>query len=200
MAMGIRSIRFIAHAIPIQARIQLVHALVLSHMNYASVLYNDITLHNRAKLDTQLKWAIRVCFGIAPRTSCSKIQTDARILNADKLRQYFTLCKFSTLVSNNTKAFPNKSFPNFSVSINNRTQKFQSLKYKKNVYKNSFLRSAITHWNVLPQDITVKCANYRVFKSKLKQHLLDIQRRELDLTLSTRNTWRDFQINYGNVT
>ena len=126
-----------AHAIPIKARIHIVHALVLSHMNYASVLYNDITFQNKAKLETQLKWAIRVCFDIAARTSCSKMQADARILNADMLRQYFTLCKFSSFISNTSKAFPDSnSFPNFSVSMNPRTKKLRSIKFKKNVYKN----------------------------------------------------------------
>ena len=65
---------------------------------------------------------------------------------------------------------------------------------------NSFLQSAITHWDMLPKTITDTCANYNVFKSKLKQHLLNNQRRALDLTMSTTNTWRDLQIDYGSVT
>ena len=45
MAMGICSIQFIAHAIPIRAKIQFVHALVHSHINYALVVYKALVLY-----------------------------------------------------------------------------------------------------------------------------------------------------------
>ena len=198
MAMGIRSIQFIADSLPVKARIQLVHALVLSHMNYASVLYNDIKFSNKVKLDTQLKWAVRVCFGIAPRETCSKFQTDARILNAENQRQYFTLCKFFPIVYQTSKAFPNNSFPNFTSEMNNRTQKIRCLKYNKNIYKNSFLRTATNYWNNLPQALTDNTAEYKSFQYTLKNYLLEKQRMELGLTMSTRNTWRGFKITFDN--
>ena len=42
-AMGIQAIRCVVGSIPLQARIQLVHALVISHLSYGCVLYNGIS-------------------------------------------------------------------------------------------------------------------------------------------------------------
>lgn len=196
MAAGIMSIRFLGRMIPLKARLQLMHAIVLSHLNYASVLFTGINNINKGKLDKQLKWAVRVCFELPHHATVSNVLTNAMILNSDNTRQYFLLCKFSSIITLTAKAFATSGFPHFNYHSNNRTGKYPAIPFKKDIFKNSFIRSAISAWNNLPRTIRDTAKNYKYFKKKIKIHLLEIQRSQQDYSISTRNTWRDFRISH----
>ena len=192
MAIGIQSIRHIAEFIPVTARMQLVHALVLSHLKYACILYNSLSCRSNTKLQRQLNWALRVCFQVPRYTSGSQLHVMARMINFDHIVIYSTLCKFSRLATNSSRPFQNLVFPNFTNERNTRTGTILTVKYKKCIYKNSFLRNAIEHWNTLPKHIQNKSLNYMVFKLWLQNHLLLKQCSEAGINVKT--VWKGFKI------
>ena len=55
MAIGINALKFIAGQIPLNARIQILNALVVSHLSYANVLLNRISQFNKNKLEKTTK-------------------------------------------------------------------------------------------------------------------------------------------------
>ena len=60
--MGIKTIRHIAPLIPLNARVLLLHALVLSHYNYGCMLLNNINQARKDKFERQLNWGLRTCY------------------------------------------------------------------------------------------------------------------------------------------
>ena len=124
--------------------------------------------------------------------SCSKMQTDARVMNADKLRQYFTLCKFYSIHRQTSKPFSMLPFPSYTGKGNMRTGKLNVLRCKKNVLQNSFLNSAIKFYNELPANLRKEDNSYTKFKKQLFAHLFEKQSYEPGIRV--RNTWRGFKI------
>ena len=59
MACSLQTIKYIASMVPLNARIKLLHTLVVSRLNYAAVILN-VTIENKEKLQKQLNWALRV--------------------------------------------------------------------------------------------------------------------------------------------
>jgi hypothetical protein len=190
--MGIKSIRHIYSKVPLTARIQLLHALVLSHLNYASVLLNGISQCNKDKLEKQLNWGIRVCYGVPARTNCDELKLRAGILNTEQLRKYFSLNKFAAIYTHTSMPFCNIQFPNFYLTEHKRTGRLSKKKFKKKVYENSFLNNAISFWNDVPGQIKIKAGNHKVFKKWSMNHML-VEQCKLP-SWRIQNTWRGHNI------
>ena len=120
MAMGIQSIKYLTTYVPQKARLQLLHALVICHLNYSALLLNGVSQRNKDKLEKQLNWGIRVCFNVSRRTGTSDLKIKARVLNTDFHRKYFTLNKFYAIYSGISKPFCDVHFPNLELRESRR--------------------------------------------------------------------------------
>lgn len=151
MAIGIKTIRHIRSRIPLTARIQLLHALVLSHVNYGCVLLTDISQTNRMKLERQLNWGLRVVYQKKRRFNVDGIRLSAHILTISQLIKYFCLTKFSAILFQKHKPFQSLSFPNLSANIetimHRRNKALPSLRFKKHYMENSFVNTSIKDFN-----------------------------------------------------
>jgi hypothetical protein len=98
MAVGIKALNCISSSIPLKSRIQLLHAIVMSHYNYSSMLLLGISSTSQNKLEKQLNWALRVCFNAQRRTNCDQFKKKANILNLEYQKYYFSLRKFSYIL------------------------------------------------------------------------------------------------------
>ena len=62
MAHAIRSIYHIRHQLPLNAQILLLKALVLSHLSFSAIFFQNLSAKNLNCLNRQINWGIRVCF------------------------------------------------------------------------------------------------------------------------------------------
>ena len=194
MAMGIQSIKYLTTYIPQKARLQLLHALVICHLNYSALLFNGISQRNKNKLEKQLNWGIRVCFNVSRSTSTRDLKLKARVLNTNFHRNYFTLNKFATIYSGTCKPFSEIQFPNLELRESRRSSKqLQPLKSKKKVLSGSFLSNAIKLWNNVPTHIREVSSNPKKFKRWIFNHLLIEQSMALPWNLA--NVWSEYTIN-----
>ena len=189
MAMGIITIWYISSKIPLKARIQLLRALVISQLQYACVLYNAISQENKTKLERQLNWGVRVCYGISRSANCDELKLKNGILNTAYQRDYFTLIKFATLYAKTSAPFSILKFPNFIIKENTRTGTITKIKFSKSVFQQSFINNAIHVWNTLPAEIKSKAEQLRNFKKIIKKYLIVQQCSSLRWNL--QNTWRN---------
>ena len=195
MAMGIQSIRYLSNCIPIKARIQLLHALVISHLNYSSLIFNGISQHNKNKLEKQLNWGLRVCFNAPQTMSVHKLKQRARLLNTDFSRKYFTLNKFASIYANTSKPFETIDFPNLQIRENKRgNRQLQPLKCRRKILQDSFLSNAIKFWNAIPKHIKDVASNQKKFKRWIFNHLMHEQSTALPWRLN--NVWGQYKISY----
>ena len=62
MAHAIRSIYLIRHQVPLNARILLLESLVLSHLSFSAIFFQNLSAKNLKRLNRQINWGIKVCF------------------------------------------------------------------------------------------------------------------------------------------
>ena len=62
MACGIKILYALRDFLPINARLLLFNALIMSHLHYSAVLLNGITENLLTTLEKQLNWGIKACF------------------------------------------------------------------------------------------------------------------------------------------
>ena len=156
-------------------------------------MLNGISTDSKKKLETQLNWGLRVCFKTDRYAHCNELRHRAKLLNADIQREYFTLCKFASIVSCLSIPFRN-GFPNFSGRTNARSELLHTVKYRKQIFKESFLINATNFWNKLPRNIRDVKNEPKKFKKWLKNYLLIRQNNTCHIR--NFNTWNanGFQI------
>lgn len=216
MAMGIKSIRHIANRIPLSARIQLLHALVLSHYNYGCTLLSDLSQENKTKLERQLNWGLRVCYQKPIRHSCNELRLNARILSPSLQTRYFTQCKFYGLVYKTLPAFLSLQFPNFNFDVNavrdKRSKTLTTLRFKKHFIQNCFLNVAINDWNSFIKHMLSKdkykgfgnsllddleAMSYKTFKKLIFGYFFEQQFDPVVFRLRQTRTWDGFRVQHG---
>ena len=59
MAHAIRSIYLIRHQVPLNARILLLKSLVLSHLSFSAIFFQNLSAKNLKRLNRQINWGIK---------------------------------------------------------------------------------------------------------------------------------------------
>ena len=151
MAVGIKTISMIRDKIPLKSRLLLLHSLVISHVNYASILFTGLNQTLLHKLETQLNWGLRVCYFKRKSHSATELKINTSILPIRTQIELHVLLNFWKLIHSRWVPFKMLSFPHYSLTTNERTGQLRSLIYSKGaIHKNCFLSTAIRLWNDLP--------------------------------------------------
>ena len=168
MAVGIKTICIIRNKIPLKSRLLLLHALVLSHVKYASVLFTGLSKTLLQKLEIQLNWGLRVCYFKKRSDSATELKIITNILPIKNQIEFNVMQSFWKLIHSQWEPFKLLQFPNYSLNINERTGALRSNIISKSlIHKTCFINTAIGLWNDLP-DFLKNISNIRIFKKRLK--------------------------------
>lgn len=177
MGSGIHYIRQCAPYVPFKILEQVCKSLILSHLDYCSVIWASASKKDLAKLQVVQNRAARLVLGCSSRTSIHKMQTTLSWLSVEKRLALSTV----TFLSETMKTH-RPEFMIHQVVFCNTVHKHDTRKAGKgdivqpnpitNSLKRTVLYRAIKIWNELPLDIRQdKCK--RSFKKRLKVYLLN---------------------------
>ena len=94
MAHAIRSIYLIRHQIPLNARILLLKSLVLSHLSYLAIFFQNLSAKNLKRLNRQINWVIKVCFLRKKFDKARHLLIHTKTLPAELIITKMSLIKF----------------------------------------------------------------------------------------------------------
>jgi hypothetical protein len=181
----IRSLYKIQNYVPLQYKLILAHALVLSLINYMSTIWSSTTNHNLNIIERVIRCLARFVSGTRKYDRISPI-----ICNEFKWLFPSELCSYNMMVlmfklqhgvpimffdnytklRNETHKYPTKSASNLNCTLLPRTSYGYS----------TFYFRAIKCWNELPSNIKESTSLY-VFKANLKKHYLNLQKQRLNV-------------------
>ena len=156
--------------VPPQTRILLLYALVLSHYQFSSSLFTNLPITYKDKFERNLNWALKVCYFKSKFSSCYQLHLISKITPLNYLTKTNRAIKTWMLLNSCWQPFRDLDFPNFNFNYNART-KVYTLRYpgKTKYICNSFLKTAINEWNVLPMKIK-QSVSFNNFKCKIKEY------------------------------
>ena len=62
MATAIRSIYLIRYRLPLKARLMLFNSLVLSHLTFSALFFQNLKFSEMQRINRQINWGIKVCY------------------------------------------------------------------------------------------------------------------------------------------
>ena len=62
MATAIRSIYFLRYQLPLEARLMLFKYLVLSHLTFSALFFQNLNFSAMQRINRQINWGIKVCY------------------------------------------------------------------------------------------------------------------------------------------
>jgi hypothetical protein len=152
---------------------KLYNSMLKPVIEYGSVVYDNMTLHDSARLENLQRRVALICTGAQPRTESQKLMLDLGWLSLKTRREIAKLLIFYKIVN---KLVPNylyldlSKFKSSSVKRFTRSSAkniFRPLK-KKNllIYYNSFFPATVRLWNALAEE-TRRLDSFSKFKKYL---------------------------------
>ena len=148
MACGIKTRYALRDFLPINARLLLFNALIISHLHFSAVLLNGNTENLLTTLEKQLKWGIKACFYRSKYDSSS----DLKLMYDINPIRYFLNIKasmyFWKFKNNLIPAFLGEVKPSTTVlRKQNRTKReYFNLIQRTDFIGKSFFKRAIALW------------------------------------------------------
>ena len=167
MACSIKTIYYIRDFLPEETRLFLLNALMISYLQYSSVLLNGISQGLIWTLEKRLNWGIKACFNRYKMDSAQDLRLKHGIISVRK-----------TLDMNAIKLFwkwKHNLLPAFSQPIL-ETARMTKLYYRAHTrseqMRNSLFKRVVPLWNVLHDKMKSGNQTYDTLKKRLKKFLL----------------------------
>ena len=152
MAMGIKTIILLRNRIPLRSRLQLLHSLVLSHLQYSVHLLGAISQRHILRLNRQINWGLRCCYFANIAEHITSFRLRAAVLPVELQINQAICMKTWMIINKKLPAFNTLEFPNLSYRINRRTADISLTHPGKTSYlQQSFLTNGVKQLNALPQ-------------------------------------------------
>ena len=153
MACGIKCIQNIEHFLPLNSRIILLKALVLSHINYSAILLTGITNQQCMLINRQISRAIKTCTNEPSRTSTSSLLRKFDLLPADLLIKLKCSEYLWKIENKNKKSFEKLKFP-YVLKRNVRTGNINTnLRVKTHYAQRCYMKRTTSLQNRIPRYI-----------------------------------------------
>ena len=170
MAHAIRSIYHIRHQDPLKARILLLKSLVLSHLSFSAIFFQNLSEKNLKRPDLQINWGIRVCFLRKKYDKARDLLIQTKTLPAELIIAKISLIKFHYDIARPENS--DNFYGYLSLHQNTRTKQFKIRQNAKtSFWMNSIVRQYVHKWNKLPHWLLL-AKNGNVFKKTLNYSLL----------------------------
>ena len=169
MATAIWSIYLLSYQLPLEARLMLFKSLVLSHLTFTALFFQNLNFSAMQRINRQINWVIKVCYMRKKFERSTDLLVKYDILPAELLISQMSVSKLrndiSLLKTHGTESFCLSG--NVLVRKNNRTEQLILLRSSSR----SIQKRSIQKWNKLPRDVRTIRSKSK-FKRMLKQHLL----------------------------
>ena len=193
MATGIKTIYVIRNFITENTRILLLHALVLSHLQYSAILLTGITSELLCTLQKQINWGIKAACFKKKSTNIDDIKNRFKILHLDNLIDLKTIL-FLLKLKNNKSHFNRLKLATYEVTINKRNGLHHHLLRSKTRYLDScVIRRAVNTWNLIPKGTLNLNLEYTAIKSKLKAYFAANTHYNPNSNSYGKTAWQDFR-------
>ena len=142
MAHAIRSIYLIRHQVPLNARILLPKSLVLSHLSFSAIFYQNLSAKNLNRLNRQINWGIKVCFLRKKYDKARDLLIQTMTLPAELIIAKMSLIKFRYDIARPENS---ENFHGYlSLHQNTRTKQFKIRQNDKTSFgMNSIIRQCV---------------------------------------------------------
>ena len=147
--MAIRSNDLIRHQVPLNSRIILFNSLVLSHLSFSAIFFQNLSAKNLKRLNRQINWVIKVCFLRKKSDKARDLLIQTKTLSAELIIAKMSLVKFHYDIARpqNSENF----YGYLSLHQNTRTKQFKFRQNAKTSFgMNSIVRQCVQKWNKLP--------------------------------------------------
>ena len=152
MASAIRSLHLIRYQVPLKTRINLFKSLVLSHLDFSAVFFQNLPSYSIDRINKQINWGIKVCFMKTKYDTVRDLLLDTKILPAELQITRMSLYRFFNILQQ-TRNHSNRHFrflENVPFIANKRTHNlFLEQKCKSKWSNGSTVRNFIRKWNTL---------------------------------------------------
>ena len=169
MATAIRSIYHLRYQLPLKARLMLFKTLVLSHLTFSALFFQNLNFSAMQRINRQINWGIKVCYMRKKFERSTDLLVKSDILPAELLISQMSVSKLRNDISlfktDGTESFFLSG--NVLVRKNNRTEQLILLRSSSR----SLQKRSIQNWNKLPREVRTIRSRSK-FKRMLKQHLL----------------------------
>ena len=170
--MGIRAIQLIKNRVPLKTRLRLLESLVVSHIQYSSLLLTSATEQSIGRLNRQLNWAIKVCHGRGKYDHVTQLRLTCGVLPIKDIIAQSILCKTWDILNSKSQAFKSQSLPTMVYTTNIRTGKMAPVETARSSHlQKSFAHQCINLWNDIPESLRKQTTKFK-FKRLLKKHYL----------------------------
>ena len=109
MATAIRSIYFSRYQLPLEARLMLFKSLVLSHLTFSALFFQNLNFSAMQRINRQINWGIKVCYMRKKFERSTDLLVKSDILRAELLISQMSVSKLrndiSLLKTHGTESF-----------------------------------------------------------------------------------------------
>ena len=169
MACGIKTLYALSDFPPINARLLLSNALIMSHLHYSAVLLKGITENLLTTLEKHLNWGIKACFYRNKYDSSSDLKLMYDIIPIHYSLNIKASIYYWKFENNLIPAFLGEMKPSTAVlRKQNRTKsEYFNLIQRTDFIGKCFFKRAIELWNTLLESIKTKKYAYVTAKQKI---------------------------------
>ncbi|XP_024892122.1 uncharacterized protein LOC112467653 [Temnothorax curvispinosus] len=171
-------LKFSKNSLSTELRIKLVTSLVLPHLDYCCLVYHGLSKELNLKLQRLVNCCIRFIFNLRKDEHITQYRRRLGWLSVENRRLYFLGCQMYRIIYMGSPAYLSELFTPLSPSLRRSTriancssQTFHIPAFRTEIYRNSFLISAIYFWHSLPDNIT-SATTIAAFKNLLRSYLL----------------------------
>ena len=187
MAMGIKTIETIQHKFPKTVLVMLFQTLILRHFESPALFLLQITSPLLLSLEKQMNWAFRSSI-----QGSFDLRIQKNVLGFRQRIELKSLTYFFQYI-NKRKAFVDRiKLPTANFRLNHRSSQIILLGKVPSVSSSfkSFFHHVSLKWNSLPLSMRDTSVSLQVFRSRLKNFLLNESNA---VPIHLANTWRDFR-------
>ena len=174
MASAIRSLYLVRYQVPLKTRLNLFKSLVLSHLDFSAIFFQNLPSYSIDRINKQINWGIKVCFMKTKYDTARDLLLETKILPAQLQITRVSLNRFFNILQQ-TRNRSNKHFrflENVPIIVNKRTHNlFLEQKCKSKWSNGSIVRNFIRKWNTLPITIRKETSKTK-FKQKVTAEML----------------------------
>ena len=156
--------------VPLNARILLLKSLVLSHLSFSAIFFQNISAKNLKRLNRQINWGVKLCFIRKNYDKARDLLFQTKTQPAGLIIAKRSLIKFHYDI---VRPENSENFLGYlSLHQNTRTKQFKIRQNAKFSFgMNSIVRQCVQKWYKLPHWLRL-AKNENVFKKTLNDFLL----------------------------
>ena len=194
MACGIKTIYSVRSFLPENIRLMLLNALVISHLQYSSILLNGISQNLLSTLEKQINWGVKACFNRLKRDSAQDLRIQYAILPVRSLLDIKAAGYFWKWKNKLLPAFKNVHIITANIKKQERTNQLVYNTFTKSqILSGCFFKRVVSLWNTLPAKIRKKDQKFDTLKGKLKRYFLDKFLSDHDRPQYSLTCWREYR-------